>query len=642
MISHFRNFAKSPVAIVLFVLLMISFAVVGSQMDVFGAFGTKHVISAGDRSVDAAEYRADFERVRSNLQEQAGRPVSIQDMVDENIDARFLESQTQQKGFLAWAWKAGIRPGQALIIKQIRKIPAFFNQVTGQFDQAQYEQALAQQNATPAQLEQEFRDQYATEHFAAGLFAGARAPRIYAALLAGQALETRDGRWFLVTPAMAGAVPNPTDAQLNSFIQENAERLRRPEFRIASVALFTPTAADSAAPISDEKITERFNFRRDALSEPEKRTFVTFSAPSRAVADRIAAALRAGQSPADVGRANSIEPADYTDSPRTVLGDQAVGAGVFALQAGQVSDPIQAGVGFTVAKVTAITPAKPATLEGSRAAIVEELRQEDARQKTYARVEAYERARQGGKSMADAAQEVGARVITLPPFTQDGKLPNGQPLQAPEQIFSTAWGLSKGGESDIVDAGQGQYFAVRVDDIRPAALPTLTEVREPLTQQWKLREEARLLAAKAEELAGRVRSGQDIAAVAASANATLVTRTGIQQSRDSQTALGQGVLQGLFGQGAGQVFSLPNAQSSYVVGRVDRIHAAVPALAAPLVEQARPRITQDIVQAMIQSSIEAGARDVKAKNDPVLARQALGLSDTPAAPGAPAPAAPAR
>ena len=57
----------------------------------------------------------------------------------------------------------------------------------------------------------------------------------YGALLAGSAFESRDGRWFEVTPAMAGQIPAPTDAQLNAFIQENADRLRAPEFRMRGV-----------------------------------------------------------------------------------------------------------------------------------------------------------------------------------------------------------------------------------------------------------------------------------------------------------------------------------------------------------------------------------------------------------------------
>ena len=638
MISLFRNFSKSKWAAGLFALIILSFLIVGAQSDVFSNLGPKHVISAGDRSIDAQQFRSDFERVRANLQEQAGRPVSFDDMIKENIHTQYLESQTQRMGFLAWAWNAGIRPGKELVLKQIRQIPAFFNQVTGQFDQDRYQQALAAQGMTTEMLEQDLRDQYVVSQFGAGVFAGARVPRIYGALLAGQALETRDGRWFTVTQAMAGSASAPTDAQLTAFLNENAAQLRRPEFRMVSIVLFNAAPNSQPAPISEERIRERFEFRKAALSNAEKRTFVTLTAPNKEAADRIAAALRAGQTPAQAGAAAKIEPGNYVDTPQSALGDPAVAAAVFALPINQVSNPVQGRLGFTVTKVTAITPAAPATLESVRSALIQELRAEDAKGETYAKVEKYEKARQDGKNLADAAQSVGARLVQLPPFTADGRLPDGQPLNAPRQIFESAYALSKGGESDIIDAGEGQYFAVRVDDIRPTSLPTLAEVRAPLAQQWTLRENARRLSAKAEELAQRVRGGEDIAKVAASVSAQLTTRAGVQQSQASQTELGEGVLRGLFGQGKGQVFTGAQSQASFVVGHVDAIHGAVPALAAPLVEQVRPRLTQALTNAMVEQSFSAAAVRMKAKNDPAAALVALGVEAPAAAPAAPAPA----
>jgi peptidyl-prolyl cis-trans isomerase D len=94
------------------------------------------------------------------------------------------------------------------------------------------------------------------------------------------------------------------------------------------------------------------------------------------------------------------------------------------------------------------------------------------------------------------------------------------------------------------------------------------------------------------------------------------------------------VLQGLFGQSKGQAFSQPASQTAYVVGRVDNVRAANPAVAGPLAEQVRPRLTQELVQAMVESSVSAGAQRSKAKNDPAQALSALGLSGgaTPAAP----------
>lgn len=641
MISVFRNFAKSKWAAALLVLVGVALLIGGAKLDVFSGIMPKHVIDAGSRTVDAAEFRSDFDRAREQLQERAGRPLTTEDLVKENVHVRYLEQRTQELGFLDWANRVGVRPGKALVIKQIRAIPAFFNSVTGQFDEQQYQSVLAEKNYTPVMIERELRDQYTTQHVGTAVIAGYRTPRIYGALLAGRAMETRDGRWFMVTPAMIGATPAPTDAQLQSFITENAARLRSPEFRMVSVVLFSPSAA-SAAAIPEARIVERFNFKKDSLSTPETRTFVTLTAPTKAAADKIAAALRAGQSPADAGKANGdIRPADFTNTPRSAVSEPAVAAAVFGMQPGQVSDAIQGRVGFTVAKLTSTTPGHAATLEDSRAALVQELRAEDAKAQVFSKVEQYEKARSDGKTLDQAVAAIGARIVQLPPITQEGKLPNGQAMNAPPQLLQTAWTLSKGGESDVIDAGQGQYFVLRLDDIKPAALPTLAEVRGPLTQAWTQRESARRLSAKADELAGRVRSGQDIAAVAASAGATLVTRTSTQQNQQTQTELGEGVLQGLFGQGKGQVFSGPTGEAGFVVGRVDNIHPAVPALAAPVAEQLRVRMGQNMAQAAAEQAIAAAARSTKAKNDPTQALQALGVS-APAAGSTTTPAAPAQ
>lgn len=642
MISMFRNFAKSKWAVGLLAVLALSLLITGgSQVDIFGALGPRHVISAGDRSQDQADFRRAFERVRANIQQQSGRPVSFQDLVDEGVHLQYLQTQTQRLGFLAWAHDVGVRPGKELVLKQIRALPGFFNQVTGQFDPDRYNQILAEQGVTSVEIEQDFRDQATIQHIGAGLFAGARVPRIYGALVAGQALESRDGRWFLVTQAMAGSVGAPTDEQLTAFLEENAAQLRRPEFRMASLVLFNPDrAAVDALPVGEAEIAERFEFQREALSEPERRTFTALTAPSQEVAARVRAALEAGQDPAAVGRANNIQPAVYDAQPRSAIGDRAVAEAAFGLTPGQVSPVIQGGVGFTVIKLTAVTPGRAATLEGSRAQIAAELRAQAARAQTFERVEAYERARNEGKTLADAAREVGARIIQLPPVTADGQLPDGQPMNAPPQVLSAINTLSKGGESDVIDAGQGQYFAVRLDDVRPAALPTLAEVREPLARQWTLRENAKRITAKAEELAGRVRAGEDIAAVAASAGAPLVARTGVRRDQEAVAQLGQGVLQGLFGQGRGQVFSQANGADSFVVGRVDQIRAPAAAEAAGLAEQARPRITQDLFDGLVQVAIGSAAAKVKASSDPARALEALGVqaAANPAGAGGAAPA----
>ncbi|WP_332660956.1 peptidyl-prolyl cis-trans isomerase [Brevundimonas sp.] len=640
MLSAFRTFAKSKWAVGLLVVLALGLLVTGgTQLDVLGSLGPKHVVTAGDRSVGQAEFRGEMDRILQQSQQQAGRALTFEELIGQGGLVQYLQQRSQQLGFLNWAWNTGIRPGKELVLRELRQAPAFFDSVTGKFDENLYRQKLAENNATPEMFEAQMRDQYITQHYGSALGAGMRLPRIYGAILAGQALETRDGRWFAVTQAMAGTAGAPTDAQLTAFMNQNAAELRLPESRTASVVLFDSRAAPAA--VTEARIEERFNFRRDALSLPEKRTFVTLTAPNRAAADRIAGRLRAGEAPAVVAGANNIQPADYVDTPRSALGDPAIAAAVFGLAANEVSAPVQASVGFVVAKVTAITPGRAAALSDVREQVIEELRAEDARAAVYSRVEAYEKAREAGKTLNAAVAEIGARIIQVPAIRQDGKLRNGQDINPPlpPQLVQTMWTLGKGGESEVIDMGQGQYFVVRVDEVTPAALPPLESIRAPLAQQWVLRENARLLTTRANALAARVRGGEDLAAVAASVGATLQTGSGL--SRQSVQQYGQGVIQGVFSSGRGEMFSQQNTNDSFVIGRTDRITPAPAVLAAPMAEQFRQRMAGDNVNAVGELALKTAAARSKARYDEALARAALGLSaEAPAAPagGAPAPA----
>lgn len=636
MISSFRKLSKSWAAPIIVGLIAISFVIVGTTDFLGGGSRNGPVVKAGGREVSQTEYRRIVDQQVQAFREQSGQTVTLQDLVDQGGHVQIMQSLAQTEGFLAWAWRAGLRPGAELIAAQIREFPVFFNQITGHFDPQQYASALAQQNVTEAEFEQEIRDQLAANHYGAALYAGLRLPRIYGAVLAGQALHTRDGSWFVVTQAMAGQAEAPTEEQLVAYLNENAEQLRRPEFRTISLVVFSPSADAPAPAITDEQIQERFEFRRESLSQAESRTFTTLTAADAQTAASMAQALRGGQSAAAVAEANDVQPVEYQSRPRTAVTDTAIGAAAFGAEEGAVVGPIQSGLGHTVIVVESVTPGRPATLESARDAIIQELREEAVRGQTYDAVERYEQARQDGASLAEAVEAAGARIIDLPPFTQDGRLPNGQPLNAPEPVLRSAYAQEEGGESDVIDAGQGQYFVVRVNDVSPAALPELDEVRGPLAQNWIQRENARRLAALADQLAGRVRGGESIAEVAASVNAPLITRTAVPQNEETQADVGQGVMRGLFSQGAEQVFSGQQDGQSFVVGRVDRIRAPVPALAATRAEQIRPQMSLQAAEALGADARAAAAEQMKVRTWPERALNALGVtpSQAPAAPAA--------
>lgn len=633
MISVFRKFARSPFALPLIAAVGLGLLITGGiQTDVLSTLRAPKVVSAGDSGMSPTEFRAEMDRRLQQIQAEQQRAITYEELLARAPLAAILKGRAEEFGFFAWAWKAGIRPGNELVLRQIRAVPVFFDPLTNQFSQSLYVSKLAEQKMTPAMLERELRNDYARAHYGSALVAGLRMPRVYGALYANTTQQSRDGRWFTLTQAMAGTAPQPTDAQLRSFMSENSERLRRPELRTGTLVIFR-NPADQNIAISDEQIRARYEFRKDALSTPERRSFVTLTAPTRAAAERIAQALRAGQSPAAVGQANDLQPANYAEAPRSAIGDPTVAAAVFSLNVDQVSDPIQARVGFVVARLDAIQPGAEMTFEQARPQIVEELRGQEMRGAISRRVEAYDAARRAGKSLEDAVREVGAQMAPIPAVSREGRNGDGQQTRVPAPVLEAMWRLTKGRANEPTALGEGDYFVVRVDEVTPAAMPALDEVRDMITQAWIQRENVRLMSTRADALAARLRAGEDIAAVAASVGATVNSATGVKQDQETLARLGQGVIGGLFTGRAGTVFSEPQSNDSLVIGRVDRITAPTAAVVAEEAQQWRARVGAASGDPLFAASVTAAAERMKARYDEDLARQALGVSETPAPSG---------
>jgi peptidyl-prolyl cis-trans isomerase D len=632
MISMFRSFAKSKWAIGLLVLIALGLLVTGgTQTDLLGSLQAPKVVQAGDRSLTPQEFRAEMDRRLEQIQAQQGRAITYEELLSQAPLTAILKGRAEELAFFAWAWEAGVRPGNELVLRQIRSFPAFFDPVSNQFSETLYESKLAEAKMTPALLEREIRNDYSRAHYGSALVSGLRLPRVYGALYANVNQQTRDGRWFVLTQQMVGTAPRPTDAQLTSFMSQNAEQLRIPELRSGTLVIFA-NPADRNIAISEEKIQARYEFRKDTLSAPERRTFTTLTAPTRAAADRIAAALRAGQTPEAVGQANDLQPANYTDTPRSAIGDPAVAAAVFGLGVNEVSAPVQARVGFVVARVTDVTPGQEVTLEDARDQIVQELRQQEARGAIARRVEAFEAARREGKSVDDAVREVGAQSVPIPAVSREGRNREGQQLNVPAQVLEAMWKLGEGRANEPVGLGEGQYFVVRVDDVTPAAMPPLDSVRDVVTQAWTARENVRLLSARADALTARLRAGEDIAAVAASAGATINSADGVKQDQETVERLGQGVMGGLFNGKAGQVFSQPQSEGSIAIGRVDQVNAPTAAVVAEEAQQWRARLGAASGDPLFAAAVAAAAERMNATYNEELARQALGVTETPATP----------
>jgi peptidyl-prolyl cis-trans isomerase D len=642
MLSFFRSMAKSKIlGLLLGLPLIAGLLTIGNvRQDLQGLFAAKDaVIQTGSRTFTTDDFKRQFDNYRRQAQ-QSGQQITPDDAVAQGLDQQMLRAYSERESIAELLHKLGVWPSDKLVADQLTKVKAFFDPISGKFDQKTYVQTLGQNNLTPAIFEKEQRDELAYTHFAAAAAAGLKPPRIYGALVGAYAYEAHNLTLFALNPKVLGPEPTPTDADLTKLMQQNAAALTTPETRTLTVVKFSAAALAPGLTADPAEVKKRYDFRKDTLSQAEKRTLLQISAKDAAQAADISAKLKAGGDPLAVAKAAGLQaPLAYTDAPKTGVADSKVGDAAFLLPEGAVSNPIQGNLGWAVVKVVKVTPGKTVTLEDAKPALEKEVIAEAAATKAYDLVQKYETAHEKGSTIVEAAKAAGVTPVQLTPVTSGGMDVDGKPVDGvSERLLKEAFALSQGGETDAVQDTKGEYFAVRVDKVIPPALPTLDKVKPRLVQAYLQREMSKRLDAKLAELAARVKKGETIDAVAQSVGSPVthlsITRSQAQQSRNLQPQQ----LSQIFNAKTGEVIT-----TGAVVAKVDSVTAAPPGVIASMLQQGQLTLARAIFEEIQQESRGWANTQMKPKINVALARQAIGATAAasgapPAGAAAPAPA----
>jgi len=635
MLAGFRSFAKSPFAVLLFGLLIVSFAIFGIS-DVFKGPRGSGVISAGSRTLSAQDFKARFDNYRKAMEQRNGQTLTPDQAVEQGVDRQIVQELTLQESIAAAIHDMGVRPSDKLVgdivHEQMSQLPPTqrpFNPITGKFDPQAYAALLAQNNLTPAAYEASLRDEIANAHFFTAVADGLKAPRIYAALQGAYVLEGRDIAAFALNPASIEKPAAPTDAQLTAFMKENTERLTRPETRVLSIMRVSAKALEPGVAIDQAAVQKAFDFRKDSLAKPETRSLVQISAPDAKAAAAISERLKKGEDPVAVAKAYGKTPLVLTDKPKTAVPDRKVAEAAFSLPVGQVSAPITGELGVAVIKVTKITPGVVATLDSVRPQIEAEVRSQAAQAKAYDQTQTYQDAHDGGADLVAAASKAGALIVTTAPVTAQGTDQTGQSVAGlTPDIVKTAFGLGQGSESELVELGKGEYYAVKVEKVTPAAMPPLAEIKPQLTAVWLGQEMTKRLKAKADELAARVKKGESLEAVAASTQSKVLKVPGLsRQNAQQHMGLGREFLGAAFAAKPNEVFTARAGQQgeAFVVAKLEAVHAAPANQVAQIAAMAQAQAGNGLMRDLGEASRNAAKTELKTKSNLTLARQAIGV-----------------
>jgi peptidyl-prolyl cis-trans isomerase D len=463
--------------------------------------------------------------------------------------------------------------------------------------------------------------------------AGLEAPRIYAATTAAYGLQSRDISLFILSPQNVTMPKDPTDVELAAYYKDNQARLSLPEARQVSVIRFSVVDYAKGVQVSEDELRKAYETRRASLATPEVRSFAQVRAPDMGAANKISAAMKAGRSPEDAAKANKGEVISYTLRPQTAVADAKVGDAAFKMQTGEVSAPIQGTLGISVVKMGEIKIGSAPSCEAARPELEQDLRRQMGNEKLNADSNAFATALEKGEDFDAAAKRLGLVVAPLEPITADGMGQSGTNYSTYGALVKAIFDLPQvGSVSEVLPLGEGEYFALKLNGLRPAGAPPLAQIEGDLRLLWRREKAQEAIEAEAANVMARISKGESLAAVAASYKAEVRSQKGLTRQTAQQMQMPQALAAQVFTAKAGETFraDMPvQGIPAVAIGRLDAINQADANQSNAMASMGKSQVTQEL-GGDIGTLIQAGARTaVKAKSNTDAAYRSLGL-DPPA------------
>jgi len=575
MLDSFRKASKSWLAKALLSLLIVSFGAWGIGDFLTSGGEAPPAIVVGDVHVGTEYLRTEFNRDVSALRQRMGGSLTTEQaiqlgLLDRTI-GRVITDITLSQTAADW----GIVVPDTAVAKAIRETPAFQSgdtQADRHFDRALYERLLALNGLSEKDYVQSVRNDLIHATVTEPVVAGATAPAALVDALYRFHHEMRAGESVAVTIAdMPLPEAGPDDSTLETLYQDNLDRFTAPEYRAVTAIVLGEDQARSHITISDEAIAEAYAQRQEEFTQPDRRLVSQVLVGDEATAQAVVDAARAGADLATAAaEAGAPAPKDMGEvAPGSLPGD--LGAAVFALDVGAVSDPVKSAFGWHVFRVRDDRPGGVQPLDAVRDTLREELVQQRVMDTLYDLSVQVDDALGGGATLEQAAESLGVDLLTVEAVDAQGNGPDGQPVPGlPEAsgFLSTVFSADDGETSLMQETGRG-YFVVRIDSTTPAAPRPLEAVRDQLMALWAQRQQetrANDVAKRIAAAAGEVSTLEAAAGVEGLSVAPLpaVYRDGRAVDPDSRPIPGQ-LVQALFDMDKGDLRVVEAGSAVYVV-----------------------------------------------------------------------------
>ncbi len=434
------------------------------------------------------EYRSVYDRLVDQYRSQFGGSLDHNLLKSLDLKRRALDQLINRGLLLQQARRLNFRATKQELALAIQRMPAFQN--NGQFDPRQYQRVLALSRMNPEIFEESMREDMLIERMQGVVLGSVKASD-------GEAFETYKWREEKVDLEYVLFEPSSykdaevTPEEMESHFSKNNKTYETPPKVKVKYLRFGFKELEPEVDVSEAEISQYFDLNLDNYGTPKKvkaRHILFRVAPNekdeeievtRKKALEVLKEAKGGADFAELARKHSDDPGSKTKG-----GDLGFFArermvkpfsdAAFSMKPGEISEPVKTPFGWHIIKVEQIQEAKEPDLAEAKDKIRTKLAKEAARTLAYDRAEEMYEASYGAGHMADAAKAQQLEVQETGFFASNDRV---EGIKQARKFAEVAFQLRDDEVSEPAELADG-YYILEVVERKPAAIPSLEEVKE--------------------------------------------------------------------------------------------------------------------------------------------------------------------
>lgn len=494
------------------------------------------------KEISQDDFRRRLEQARQAQRRQQGEAFDA--LAFESIENKreLLDGMIDEELALLAAQRDGVAVSESALNKAIMEIDAF--KVEGKYNKDQAAMVLQTQGYTASAFKQLMRDDLARQAISAEIGKSGLSSEAEVEAYARLSQQKRDLRWLeLPTPSLPEAAV--TDEQLQAWHDSHAAQYQREEtvaieyVELDGATVGVPSSIDEAT-LRDRYEQQRARYVTEPqylashilIAVPENADAAAESAARDRAADIVNKARVEGEDFAQLAMENSddlgskAEGGDLGAIEKGVF-DPTFESAVFALQAGEVSEPVRGAEGWHVIKLRELVAGSARPFEEVRAELeLEALETERERAFSELSGRLVDLVYKDPTALAPAAQELGLSLATTGAFARD----HGEGIASIEAIRRAAFSDTQKIErqvSDAIEIGPNHIVVLRVTEHQAAEALPLAQVRERVLADFNADRLATLAREQAKALHERAQAGETLDVLAGELGRSVQSEPGV-------------------------------------------------------------------------------------------------------------------